>query len=66
MERLMTQTKKLEKMMTSQGFYLARKKNHFIWKHTTYKGQVVTPKTPSDHRAFKNIQRDINSVISAS
>jgi len=36
------------------GWYVDRETTHLIWKHSKG-GMVVTAKTPSDHRAIKNM-----------
>jgi hypothetical protein len=38
-------------------------KKHLIWKHKVFGGMITTPKTPSDWRALKNIQRDIRNQL---
>jgi len=54
--------KELKKLMKKNDFVIARMKNHLIWKHVTG-AIVVTPKTPSDVRALKNIRRDIKRTV---
>jgi hypothetical protein len=50
--------------MSDRGFSLVRCKNHAVWKHISG-AQVVTPKTPSCSRVFKNIERDIQRALNS-
>jgi len=59
----MTLKTKVHNLMTSHNFTLLRDKNHQVWKHTSG-AQVVVAKTISDHRALKNIERDVRKVLS--
>ena len=52
----------LRAMAETHGFSLARTTNHLIWRHQSG-AQVVTPKTPSDHRAMKNCLRDFRHAV---
>ena len=54
--------KELKKLMKKNDFVIHRDKKHLIWKHTDG-AIIVTPKTPSDHRAIKNIMRDIKREV---
>jgi predicted RNA binding protein YcfA (HicA-like mRNA interferase family) len=53
----------LRDLMKVHQFTLKRSKGkHLIWKH--FDGATVTTaKTPSDHRALKNIERDIRHAL---
>ena len=53
--------KELKKLMKENNFFLLRQKKHLVWKHISG-GIVTTAKTPSCHRAFKNIVREIEAV----
>ncbi len=54
----------LKDLMKINQFTLKRSTGkHLIWKH--FGGATVTTaKTPSDHRALKNIERDIRRALS--
>ncbi len=54
----------LRDLMKINQFTLKRSTGkHLIWKH--FGGATVTTaKTPSDHRALKNIERDIRRALS--
>ncbi len=47
---------KVFKEAIKRGWYLHSEKNHYKWRHPKG-GQVTTSKTPSDVRAFKNMDR---------
>ena len=55
--------KEIKKLMKENDYELIRSKKHFIWKHKIFGGMITTPKTPSDWRALKNIQRDIRRQL---
>lgn len=54
--------KELKKLMIKNNFRLLRKKKHFVWEHKSG-GIVVTSKTPSCHRAFMEIEKNITKII---
>jgi predicted RNA binding protein YcfA (HicA-like mRNA interferase family) len=50
-------------IMKVNQFTLKRSKGkHIVWEHFSG-ATVTTSKTPSDHRALKNIQRDIKREL---
>ena len=53
----MTSFKTIEALAASYGFALHRSKKHLVWKHKGLGTQVVTPKTSSDFRGIKNMER---------
>tara|TARA_B100000575_G_scaffold265455_1_gene242025 strand:- start:93 stop:350 length:258 start_codon:yes stop_codon:yes gene_type:complete len=55
--------KEIKKLMKENNYELVRSKRHLIWKHRIFGGMITTPKTPSDWRALKNIQRDIRNQL---
>ena len=55
--------KEIKKLMKENNYELVRAKKHLIWKHKVFGGMITTPKTPSDWRALKNIQRDIRNQL---
>lgn len=55
-------TKEVKKLMKMNNLYILRQGNKCIWKHIGG-AIIVTSLTPSDHRAIKNIRRDIKKVI---
>ena len=52
----------LRALAEKHGFSLARTTNHLVWRHSCG-AQVVTPKTPSDHRALKNCVREFRHAV---
>ena len=55
--------KEIKKLMKENDYELVRSKKHLIWKHKIFGGMITTPKTPSDWRALKNVQRDIRRQL---
>jgi hypothetical protein len=53
--------KELKKLMKKNNFYLLREKKHLVWQHKSG-GIVTTSRTPSCHRAFKNIVKNITEI----
>ena len=56
--------KELSDIATANGFELVRTTNHLIWRHACG-AQVVTPKTPSDHRSIKNSRKEFPRALAA-
>lgn len=55
-------TTDVKKLCESHGFKLIRSKKHFVWKHPS--GVVLTTaKSPSDRRAFTNIDKRIKRLL---
>lgn len=50
----------VRELMEDAGFVLVREAKHLVWK----RGQtmIVTSRAPSDYRALKNIQKQINQA----
>lgn len=53
--------KAVEKLMNEKGFKLVRSGNHSIWRDSEGL-TIVTSRTPSDHRALKNIESTIRKA----
>jgi hypothetical protein len=62
-DRVKKMGKEFKKLMAENNYELVRSKKHLIWKHKILGGIITTPKTPSDWRALKNIQRDIRKQL---
>jgi predicted RNA binding protein YcfA (HicA-like mRNA interferase family) len=54
--------KKIEELLDDNGFYLAREKNHRIFKRPDGL-TVVLAKSPSDHRAYLNQVAQLARVL---
>ncbi len=54
----MSTQKQVSNHMRSIGAVLVRSNKHNVWKLTNGR-VVVTSQSPSDHRAFRNVLRDI-------
>ena len=52
MNKIMRETYNL---MIGHGFYLVRQRKHLIFRHGVTGQTVCLPKTPSDHRHFRNV-----------
>lgn len=46
--------KEMKSLAAQYGFKLHRQGTHLIWRNMLNGAQVVTAKSPSDHRALKN------------
>jgi len=59
----MRQDKHVENLLKNNDFEIARNKNHNIYKHKMCKKILVTSKTSSDFRSFKNVMKDIKKYF---
>ena len=57
----------ISELAASYGYELIRRSRHLIWKHRITGRVVTTSRTPSDHRALKNIESYFrkNALITA-
>jgi len=46
----------ISELAASYGYELVRRSRHLIWQHRITGRLVTTARTPSDHRALKNIE----------
>ena len=54
--------KKALELIRSYGYQLIREKKHFVFKHQTTGRVFVCSKSASDHRALRNIERDLKKL----
>ena len=47
---------RISELAASYGYELVRRSKHLIWKHRITGRVVTTARTPSDHRALRNIE----------
>ena len=57
----MNTCKAIEQFMKENGFFISRKGKHLVWKNRDG-ATVVTSRTPSDHRALKNIESLVRKI----
>lgn len=50
------------KLIRSHGYELIRERKHFVFKHSQTGHTLVCSRTASDHRALKNIERDLKKL----
>lgn len=56
--------RELTRAAQDRGFSLHRMSSHAVWRHPSGV-QVVTSRTPSDHRALRNAIRDMDRALAA-
>lgn len=54
--------KETMELIRSYGYQLIRQKKHFIFRHSTTGQTFVCSKSASDHRALRNIERDLKKL----
>jgi hypothetical protein len=59
----MRRDKHIENLLKINDFELARNKNHNVYSHKNCTRKLVTSKTSSDSRSFKNVMKDIKNYF---
>jgi predicted RNA binding protein YcfA (HicA-like mRNA interferase family) len=50
-------------MLIRNGFVLARRTKHHVWKHTTHGITIVCPASPSDRRAVMRLRQTVRKLM---